>query len=100
MIGPDYHEAPYSARVDGQQFYFGDYDRQMEKTTTVGDQFLSMDFREVVMIPSHYYKKTGFINSWEYCDVPMKIEIPHGCDLAIENHTPKPVPHIVDKGCK
>ena len=100
LVGPDYHKAPYSIEVEGQQYYFDDYNRYTEKRTTVASGMLAMDFNEVIVIPSHFYKKIGFINSWEYCDVLMKIDIPHGSDLVIENHTPKPVPHIVEEGCK
>ena len=102
LTGPDYQKAPYSVTVEGQQFYFGDYDRHTEQKTTTVLGMLVMDFNEVIVIPSHFYKKVGFINSWEFCDTPMKIEIQYGSDLIIKNHTPKPkpVPYIVEKGCK
>ena len=99
LQGPD-DKIPYSVTVEGQQFYFGDYDRHTEQKTTATSGMLVMDFNEVIVIPSHFYKKVGFVNSWEYCDLPMKIEIPHGCDVTVENHTSKPIPHIAEGGCK
>jgi hypothetical protein len=88
--GVDYQIAPYSITVDGQWLYFKSY--------TEDNWTLS--------IPSHYYKKIDFVNSWKRCDVPlqievpMQIEVPRGYELKIKDNTPKAVPHIVKGGCQ
>ena len=38
-----------------------------------------------IYIPSHWYKRLGFINSWEYCNEPMLIAIPEGEKLPIKD---------------
>lgn len=81
---PSYTIAPYHTVADGQGLAFDNY--------TKTDDYL--------YIPTHYYRKTGFVNSWEYCESPIKIEIPEGYNLVIDDITPSPVPHIVEGGCK
>ena len=82
--GPEYRIAPYGTVVDGEHLYFSNY--------TLQDNLLA--------IPAHYYKKMGFINSWELCDSPLTISIPEGYDLKINDRTPAPRPHIVSGGCQ
>ena len=80
---PDYHSSPYSINIDGQRIGFADY------------QYDGSD----LVIPAHYYFKKGFINSWELCDTPIRIEVPEGQDVIITDHRPAPQPRIVG-GCE
>ena len=59
---PSSRDAPYNTTVDGQELYFSNY--------TIKDSTLD--------IPTHYYRKTGFINSWELCDNPITIAYSDG----------------------
>jgi hypothetical protein len=52
-----------------------------------------------LLIPTHYYVTKDFINTWELCDTPIRVEVPDGQKLIIQDLRPQPEPYIVG-GCK
>lgn len=83
MDNVDYKIAPYSFVVENRKLCFDNY--------TLSEN--------VLRIPSHYGVKTGFINSWKYCDSPIVIEIPSGYQVRIVDNTPSLSPRIIEGGC-
>ena len=57
---PSPNSAKYEIRIEGQQVLFNTYKETDNQ----------------IVIPSHYYEKTSWINSWEYCEDPLVIAIP------------------------
>ena len=83
---PTYTDVPYSVDIDGREICFKDYQREGNN----------------ILIPTHYYVEESWINSWEYCDTPIKIIVAEGSILLIEERilqTEPPKPYIVG-GCK
>ena len=81
---PDYQKAPYSVTVRGEELYFSDYTRDTN----------------LLIITQRYYKKSGFINSWELCPDVTRVAIPEGYNLIVTNRTPAAAPYIIGDTCK
>jgi hypothetical protein len=80
---PDYKIAPYSADTGDGRIFFKSFER------TGND----------LIVPSYYYVKVSWLNTWEYCDNSIKVDVPDGQEMIVTDHTPKPVSRIVG-GCK
>jgi hypothetical protein len=50
------------------------YEMRIEDTSILFDAYQDKD--DKIAIPSHYYVKTSWVNSWNYCETPLIIAIP------------------------
>lgn len=80
---PDYKVAPYSADTGDGRIFFKSYER------------IDND----LAVPAYYYVNVSWLNTWEYCDNQITVDVPDGQNLIVVDHTPIPVSRIVG-GCK
>jgi hypothetical protein len=79
----DYKIAPYSADTGDGRIFFKSYERE-------GNDLI---------VPAYYYTKVSWLNTWEYCDSSIAVDVPDGQEIIVVDHTPIPVSRIVG-GCK
>ena len=74
---PSYKQAEYSTHLNNSLIYFNKYYKDSN----------------IITIPTHYFIKTGFINEWKYCNVPLVLSLPASTSLEIETR-PAPAESI------